>query len=268
MRRGQALLAVLMLLSLAATLGMVAGMSGRDAVMAVHNRADARRASAMARGCAAELLSALVESYNEAPDEVWPILGDGAVTLGQPIFDCDIQIASANRRLDIDLVDRETLTRGIAALIPQTEAARYATLILAEHARLGRVGTLDELLHGVEPSLAARLTNILSVRTGPVDLMHADTNVLAALPGIGPEGARAILDRRSEGRLPQDVREVLWSAADASQYPALARLAVLTPLAWELRATAREGARKIAAIEEWHIVRAEGTLAVAARVVW
>lgn len=266
-RRGQALLAVLMVLSLAATLGMAAGASGRDAVLAIQNRAAARRAAALARGCAAERLSALVERYDESPDAQWPILGDEVMPQGQWMFDCDIQLSSVNSRLDIDLADHETLMHAIAALVPQSEADRCATIILAEHARLARLGTLDELLRGVEPSLAARLRSILSIRTGPVDLMHADTNVLAALPGIGPAGASAIIDRRAGGWVPQDVREAMGSGADIREYPALARLAVVTPVAWALRATARTGGRQVAATEEWRVTRAEGRLMVASRVV-
>lgn len=266
-RRGQTLLAVLMVLSLAATLAMAAGVNGRDAVLAIRNRVAAQEAAAVARGCAAERMSALAERYDEAPETAWPSLGDGGLPAGPWRFACAARLVSANRRLDLALVDRATVVRAVAEVAAPTAAEHYTALILAAQARLGRSGTLEEHLQGLEPDEVARLSTVLSVGTGPVDLLHADERVLAALPGIGPSGARAIVERRAGGWVPQDLREVMVNAKEAGAYPALSRVAVLGPLAWELHVTARAGARQVAATEEWHLVRAAGTLAVAGRVV-
>lgn len=139
-----------------------------------------------------------------------------------------VAVADLNARLDLNHAEPATLQNFLAQFAPDREAARVAAAIEdwrdedglprpdgAEAAEYERAGSpfvptnapFDRLetvrrVRGMTDSLAGLIAPYVTVDgDGRVNLNTAPHAVLAALPGIGPAGARELLARRGRGEL-------------------------------------------------------------------
>lgn len=205
-RRGVALLAVLWLLAvLSAGTGAVLAWARLGAATS-RNRILLTRADWAREACGEILLARYA-----ARGAVLPV---GSVDLGRGSW-CRALVEDAAARLDLNrtppdvlrsLLANDTLADALLDWrdlddIPRplgAEADWYRT----QSRRLPRNGPLADveelsLVRGFDRPLVNRLAPLLTVRgSGRVDLNAAPAEVLAALPGMGPEAVATILSRR------------------------------------------------------------------------
>lgn len=176
------------------------------------------------------------------------LAGLNDVPLGSARF--SVVVTNLNGLLDLNYADAETLVgffsqftsssaaRSLAAVLQDwrdpddlirpagAEGATYARARSPFVPRNGPLNRLDEFsrLLGVTDSLASAVAPYVTVHgDGNVDLNAAPEPVLAALPGIGPSGARMIVSGRRGGRKFSSTAEVqsLLGGAAARSLPRL-----------------------------------------------
>ena len=252
-RRGVALMLVLWLVVVLGTviLGVAASVRGEATVVSnLRARSAARYAAEsgviVARARLAALLAATPGTVERARafqqlDRRFDDLAD--VPMGPSSF--GVAVADLNGRLDLNHAEPTTLRNFLQQFAHEGEAAVAAAAIAdwrdedeqaspngaeaVDYARRGSrfepsnapLERLEELrrVFGVSDSLAYRIAPFVTVDgDGRVNINSAPREVLAALPGVGPEGARALLQRRAAGEIftSSGVIEALtrrWSAA-------------------------------------------------------
>ncbi len=299
-RRGVALLVVLWVLLVAATLAIPGAMGGRLGVDASRNRAAAIIAAFEARGCASRVLAAIdaevrAAASDAAKERVWNAL-DRSLTESAAAHGCAVALRSGGARLDVNRADEAALRRFFGAFVNADAASRLAAAATdwrdadddtrpggaeAEWYRAaGRplpsnrpFRAVDEirLVRGFEA--AEVLVGSLSIEEGPIDILHAPLEVLASLPGLGPEGAAELIARRDAGWRPVEVQELFALAASAPDgasvdFLALAQAVQLGATTWVITATARDPLGRIERTEEVTIARGEHALVPVRRRVW
>jgi general secretion pathway protein K len=155
------------------------------------------------------------------------------VALGNAHF--AVTVVNLNARLDLNQAEPATLIRLLSNFVEPSEARAVTDALQdwadaddlvrpfgAERAAYDRAGSpfvprnaplrrLDEFrwVRGVTDSLAAAVAPYVTVDGDRrIDVNAAPETVLAALPGIGPAGARAIVSRRRQGGFFASVSEV------------------------------------------------------------
>lgn len=139
-----------------------------------------------------------------------------------------VAVADLNARLDLNHAEPATLRNFLLQFVGEREASALAVAIedwrdpdsgarpggaeAPEYARAGSLfepsnapfERLEELRRvlGMTDSLAYRIAPFVTVDgDGRVNINSAERTVLASLPGIGPEGARNLLERRASGEI-------------------------------------------------------------------
>ena len=204
-RRGSALLLVLWLLVLLA--GVVAlGLGGaRTGTGAARNRLALLRAG-WAREACLEILRARARGLPE--DSLLPrMLRVDSVDLGQGIW-CEATVEDPGERLQLN----RAAERALAVLFGDSAVAGAVVA--------GRPWPAVEAL----PAPLARWAAWLTVRgVGLVNLNAAPREVLATLPGVGPDGAAALAASRAPGRPLRSIDEAIAALPEASRVRVLAR---------------------------------------------
>lgn len=244
-RRGVALMLVLWLVVVlgAVAIGVAASVRGEATVVANLRARSAARYAAESGVVAARarLVTLLIATPNaieraRAFQHLDRRFGDLAeATVGTSRF--GVAVVDLNGRLDLNHAEPATLQNFLLQFATEREASAVGAAIEdwrdedglvrpggAEAGEYARAGSpfepanapferLEELrrVRGISDSLAFRIAPFVTVDgDGRVNINTAPGEVLAALPGVGPEGARALLARRASG-------EVFTSAAVIEQ---------------------------------------------------
>ncbi len=252
-RRGSALLLVLWLLVLLA--GVVAlGLGGaRTGGGAARNRLALLRAG-WAREACLEILRGHARGLPD--DSLLPrALRIDSVDLGQGIW-CEATVEDPGERLQLNRASE----RALALLFGDSTAA---SAVVA-----GRPWPAVEAL----PTPLAPWFAWLTVRGGGlVNLNTAPREVLASLPGVGPDGAAALAAVRASGRALRSIDEAIAALPEASRIRVLARYdhfaaaVAFRPLELVLTATGHAGAGGLGAAVTATLVPAGARLAVIRR---
>lgn len=185
-QRGFALLAALWL-TVALAIVAAAGLSvGRIGLTTTQNRQALLRA-----GWAAEACLAILEAQYTEHSSVRRL---DTTDLGQGTW-CTARLDEPAARLNVNLASREQLS----ALLGGEELAD-TIIARREQARSPDPAALADL-PGFDSATVARLIPITTtVGDGRLDLNTAPRELLALLPGLGPEAIERILARRAAGR--------------------------------------------------------------------
>jgi len=164
--------------------------------------------------------------------------------------------ANLSARLDLNLAEPAALTGLFSQFVPSAAAGALTDALLdwrdadeltrplgAEADAYGRAGSMfvprngplmhpDELrrVRGVTDSLAVALAPYVTVDGDTlVDINAAPETVLAALPSVGPAGARVIVSRRRQGEIFASASEVLslLGQLDGATAPPITRVTVV-----------------------------------------
>lgn len=187
-RRGAALLLVLWLLVLLTGLVAVSLGGVRTGTAAGRNRQDLLRAAWAREGCLEILLGRA--AGKSAPEWQPETLTLDSVDLGEGIW-CRVEVSDPGEGIHLNLAGHAALTAilGDSALMDTLIRRRPWPAVEA-------LFQLGQLAGRPVPAWI----NLLTVRgTGRVNLSRAPIEVLAALPGLGEDGARALVARRGLG---------------------------------------------------------------------
>lgn len=235
-RRGVALMLVLWLVVVLGTMAVGVAASVRGEVTLVGNlraRSAARYAAESGVVVAQSRLEALLRATPNPVDRARGFqdferrhadLRETAV--GSSRF--GVAVADLNARLDLNHAEPETLRNFLLQFVGDRAATVLASAIedwrdpdsgtrpggaeAPEYARAGSIfepsnGPFERLeevrrVLGMSDSLAYRIAPFVTVDgDGRVNINSAEQTVLASLPGIGPEGARSLLQRRASGEV-------------------------------------------------------------------
>ncbi|HYD54782.1 MAG TPA: hypothetical protein VEA99_19265 [Gemmatimonadaceae bacterium] len=289
LRRGFALLAVLLVMVTASLLGLAAALTGRIAFDAAGNRVTAERAAWRARGCAERAVAAADAALEaartlDAAEIVWRTL-DAHVARSPlfPVASCAVALEAAGSRLDVNAATDEQLRRLFDALGHRGDAEAMADAIVdwRDEDELPRPMGAErdaydgrrQLLPRNAPFADARelrqvrglalldLAGVLDVEPGRISVHNAPAPVLGAVPGFTEETVRLILQLRDDERTIREIPALagMLSTASANElmarYQDVARMATVDPDGWIVRATAGGGYREARAVLEWRIVR-------------
>lgn len=221
-RRGSALLLVLWLLVLLSGLVSVSLGGARTGSAAGRNRLILLRA-AWAREACLEILLGRAASHRI--DWTPEALALDSVDLGDGAW-CQARVSDPAERVNLNLATRQMLI----ALV-QDSALADTIIALRPWPAVEAVGQLARFRHGSLPSWSA-LTTVRG--TGKVNLNRAPGAVLGTLPGMGDEGARAIVATRVLRKLRSLEEAVRWlppssQTIGSGRFQALASLTVLEP---------------------------------------
>lgn len=235
-RRGVALMLVLWLVVVLGTvaIGVAASVRGEATVVAnLRARSAARYAAESGVAVARERLLSLLVATPDATerarafqnlDRRFDDLTEAAI--GPARF--GVAVADLNSRLDLNHAEPATLRNFLLQFSAEREASAVAAAIEdwrdedglvrpggAEAGEYERAGSpfepsdaplerLEELrrVRGISDSLAHRIAPFVTVDgDGRININTAPREVLAALPGVGPGGARSLLARRAAGEI-------------------------------------------------------------------
>lgn len=229
--RGFALVLVLWALLLLTTIGISFGYAARVETVTGNTLSDAVRAQAVAAGGVRRAIIGLL-----AKDEVlrWPV--DGQVrAIPWPNALLRVSVRAESAKIDLNQAPPELLARLFENLLPESDAERLVTVLLArreqaaarpEHETEGHASRSPRLARGARPARGvrpagltqqafasidelvelpgfdlesvARLRPYLTVYSGrpKVDAVSADLEVLAALPGVTRETVLRFVEER------------------------------------------------------------------------
>lgn len=233
-RRGVALMLVLWLIVVLATIAVgVAALVRGEANVTVNVRARAAARYAAESGIVAATwrLRTLLHAARTPRDQALVfrrldrVLGDvGEEQLGATQF--QVAVADLDARIDLNNADAPMLIAFLEQFVDERQASELADALMdwrdtdelvraggAEREQYARAGSpfvpsnrplqrLDELtrIKGFSDSLAERLAPYVTIRgAGRVDINTAPPQVLRALPGVGREGARLLVEARDHG---------------------------------------------------------------------
>ena len=210
-RRGMALIFVLwMLILLGLAIGELVARARDEAsiVATLRSRAVARYAAESGVLVTTAALQALLDSASEPEDLAaaarrLDTLGRQPAVLAGHSAQFAVAVANLNARLDLARSDTTALRSLFAQFVPAGRAAQITAALhddpVTRFSELARApGSGDALALAVAPFVTVSSDGLIDVNAAP-------EAVLAALPGIGPARARAIVVRRDGG-------EVLTSA--------------------------------------------------------
>jgi len=302
-RRGFVLLAVLTVLTGCLAIGTLAVAATRLSLRETQNRNAFHRAMWFAEECAERARAALYESSSEMPSPVseWSRF-DEIVRQSRDVIlakSCAVTLAATGDRLDITRIDErllrsvlQTLGRPPTAVDSLADAlldwqdldtiarqfgaeARWYVSQLRPPPRNGPLADIKELrlVRGFER--AADFDSLVGVESGRLSLTHTPWAVLAAVPGIGPEVANAIVQRRHRGAMTRTINELFGEVSAASrvaylnnQEELVARITV-EPDGWVLTSRASAAGSRVAAVLELKLARAgSSSVVVRRRATW
>lgn len=304
-RKGFALLAVLWVFTGVAVLGLGAALAARAAVGTATNRADMVRAFWHAEDClartrvlAAEVLTdRAVDGSGHKVD--WARLDRyvrSSWLAAQP--DCDVILRPTGVTLDVNAADAEALHalfRALGVLPGRADSLTDAMLdwrdaddiprpLGAErewyesHGRhLPRNGPFADSrefrrVRGLES--IPDLEGVLDVEPGRISLVHAPPEVLAALPGFGPEAVQRVLDLRRIGRSTIDLPAVASGLSPSARrllldrFPDAVERSTPEPEGWIVEARGYAGVPPVTVVVEVKLVRAGPRAAIVRRRIW
>jgi type II secretory pathway component PulK len=279
-RRGFAMITILWVLALAAAMAGVAALTGRNAVNATRNRAQAARAYWLATGCATRVRALIDDILSESASfeeaaQVWRVLGHRVAETLPAGSECTITLEAAGSRLDVNEATDEMLDSLLRALGYDTETSATMTDALIdwrdsddvirplgaerawydatrrERPRDASLADINEIsfVRGFE---TAHFDSVMSVDRGRISLATAPVTVLLSVPGFTRETAETIVALQRDGRPISDLLSLLGMVSEASRsamlarYPDISRLTTPDPDAWIV--TVR-GAHGLPAIE-------------------
>ena len=294
-RHGFVLLAVLWVLTGAASLGLLLMLTSRDAQGTAANRVGLTRARWRAEGCIERARAAVDDAVGESviSDSAWIHLD--ALANASSSLDCTLRISPVGMTLDVNAASAEQLHRlwvaaGVsvpcadsmtAAILDWRDADDDAREDGAEREwyereghvppRNGDIESLDEL--GAVRGMSARkdIVSLLGVEPGRILLSRAPPAVLAALPGMSSAVLSAISQRRAVGDSTLDAGRLAADlpAAAREQFiaslPELMSLATALPDAWVIAAESSDGHSAAKARVEVRVVRSGRRLAILRR---
>lgn len=303
-RPGFALATVLWLLVVAGGLVATAFENGRDAIQASRNRSAIIEARWNARSCATWAFAALNEAYvasnvEEVRDARWAHMDSVPIDVHQrDQLACDVDVISGEARLDVTALTRRSLEAfleasavfpstpdaadGLADWIDGDEEARPTGheddwYVSRSRPRPRNAAPEDarELLFVRGWEGAASLAPQLAVSGGfMLDISHASSEVLAAVPGFTPRLAAELVHRRDLGWRPRETRELL-AVASADEvtglrdaYSALEPVILLGPRSWIVSVATLPMEGSIVRREELRVVRTAERLVVTGRRTW
>ena len=206
-RRGMALIFVLwMLVLLGLAIGeLVARVRDEASMVAtLRSRAVARYAAESGVLVTTAALQTLLDSASEPEDLAanarhLDTLGRQPAGLAGQTAQFAVAVANLNARLDLARSDSTALRALFAQFVPAGRAAEITAALhddpVTRFAELARVP-------GADDALALAVAPYVTVSSdGLIDVNSAPEAVLAALPGIGPAKARAIVARRDGGEV-------------------------------------------------------------------
>lgn len=273
-RLGFALIGVLWVIVAVSTLVLAARLVARESVQAAMNRRELERTRWVAEGCVARARAAAVRAQSEAlhrqrDSVVWGRL-DVELLRSLLVRGCDLHVRAVGGRLDANGADGASLRRLFAAAglrrgqadsladalldwrdeddLPRTFGAETAAYRAAGEPlpRNGPLRSRKEMLRIRGFGSAPEIDSLLDVEPGSVALNHAPFAVLATLPGVSTEAARAILGDRVRGgyvpsleALQPRVSTEAW-AQIVNRYAELAQRTMITPERWIVSARAGE----------------------------
>lgn len=304
-RQGFALFAVLWVIMGIAVLGLGASLAARAAVGTATNRADIARAFWRAEDCLARTRVLIAEVLSARADDAsghkvdWNRLDHyvrSSWLAAQP--DCDVDLRPTGVTLDVNAADAEALRALFLALgvwpgradslvdavLDWRDADDVPRPLGAEREwyesngrhvpRNGPFADPRELyrVRGLESM--QDLEKVLGVEPGRVSLTHAPPEVLAALPGFGPEAVQQILELRRMRRVAIDLAAVAGGLSSGARrqltarYPDAAERSTPEPDGWIVEARGYAGAPPVVVVVEVKLVRAGQRAAIVRRRVW
>lgn len=297
-RRGFALMAVLWVLAISASVGLLLVRSARDAVGAARNRVSLTRATWVAEGCAERARAVIdITLHDEVRANVWRTL-DASLQQAQSA-DCAVSLTPDDVRLDINTISDETLralarevsvsSTGADSLVSAradwidadditrafgAERSWYRAAGLVEP-RNGPLASIDELKLVRGFAAVPQLDSVLAVAPARIWLERAPAAVLAALPGFTPEAVATMLTLRAvSSDTPVDVATLGAHLSPEARLVLVSRTQELSSLvtnepdAWVLTARATSGQPAIESIYEIRLVRSGKRAAIVRRRQW
>lgn len=302
-RAGFALVAVLWVLVLVATLLLAVRMFADGAVATARNRADGMRASWLAEGCAESAWAAADEVLRSTAastrEDAWVTLDRLADQFPVPEdLACSVIFTAVTSTLDANTISAPMLTDLFRAMGLQDLVVDSLVDALLDWRdpddtpRLNGAEANWYLSRGRPPPRNAPLANarellrirgfdaipgildLLGTEPGPVSVNHAPAAVLAALPGLDRHAAQQLIEMRKGGGIVSDLRS-LKDALSPDLVPAfhgayadLSRVATTLPLAWDVTTRAGIGQPALVAAVQIRLVQNGERLAVVWRRVW
>jgi len=232
----------------------------RNGVQASRNRITLLRAAWLADAC----MEILAARYSDLPRPDPATLGTGldSVALGPGVW-CRLRLHDPSEKLNLNRASPVALAAvvGDSALTSRILAARPVPAL----------GALRLDASGRAPDVT-RLERLLTTRgPGTVNLNRAEEAVLAGVPGLGPDGARALATWRAGGRTFASVDEVLAALPPPArlrvlaQYPAFVAATTLAPAQLVAVAEGHVGASRLSAVTVLTVIPAGPRLAVIRR---
>lgn len=290
-RRGFVLVAVLWIVVTIGGIAIAAVGQARATSALLENRTLLEEAKWKGIGCVNQA-RALLESHLRAGDSpsaeraVWQTLS--AVIgphLRTQIKGCQMEMEASGTRINVNGADTESLLRYfegaesgssrhdlIDALRDWIDSDTLPRPLGAERAWYRSQGAIPprnaplqdrrelRLVRGFS-SLDPAMLSGLDVDPELVTLTAADPIVLRALPGIGPDLARALHEHRMRGDPISDLRDLerIAGPVDAeafrAHYPTLAAVAAIDPAAWFIRARVQAGVPPVSRRVQARVVR-------------
>jgi type II secretory pathway component PulK len=289
-RRGFAMLTVLWVMTLGATLAAAAALVGRNAVNASRNRVHLERAFWVATGCMSTIRSAIDAQLEESatPEDAassWRELDRVVLSAAPSAAECTIELTAAGTRLDVNAASDEMVERLLQAIGSGGDAASMIAALgdwrdsddvarpdggerqwyeteqrapprngpLSDSRELARVRGFEDF---------PKFDSVLTTEPGRVFLRTAPASVLRAIPGITEETADQIVAQRLVGNATLDPLSLLGVLSQPSadtllaRYADVARLTTRDPDAWILSVRSLSGEPAVSARLEVRLVRA------------
>lgn len=294
-RRGFALSLVLWMIVGVAALGMGLVTTGRSSLRATTNRVLLARGAWVAEGCI-EVVRAVVDdtllSPAEAAEGAWRAL-DTIVVQSPLLAGCDLDVRPAGAVLDVNMasaVQLSLVVRSLGASVEQADSVADAILDWRDADDLARASGAEASWYRERALLSPRngpiaapleisrirgvssisgVDLLLGVEPGRILIGRASAEMLAALPGFGPEAvARGTMF--ATGRSLRDLLDFSAMLSPPARAELLAHFAelqqhvTLSPDAWIITARAAVGRPAVASFVEVRMVRA-GTRAAIVR---
>jgi type II secretory pathway component PulK len=290
-RGGYALLAVLWVCVGVAALGIAIAGASREAVARSRNRVALAQAEWLARGCLAETRVRVAEALarpaatmdGRTMVDAWIRLDSVLAPLPGADDGCRVTARPAGAALDVNTAPDSLLAAVLRAAGLSAARADSVTDALEDWRDADDVPRPAGAergwyaAHGMDPPPnrpfvdrreialvrgvgSAPWLALLDVEGGAISLHHAPAAILAALPGIGPDGAARLDALRRTQRLQHyqfiaDGLDPRASVAFMDALPQLVSLVTLEPPAWTVRVEAAAGTPAVRAAAEMRMVR-------------
>ncbi len=285
--------------------GAAATVDARDALNASRNRIGLERAGWIAWGCVALVQEEIDRALSRTSDPLersarWRMLRrEVDLRFARVPDSCEVALRADGDALDVNRAseealvayfeaaalgpDRHDLAQALLDWVDADDSTRAQGAERAHYHRLGRIaprnGPLADpaelrLIAGFE-SLPAAALGALATTGGRVSINTAPREVLATVPGFGPELVDRLRERALRGEPLHDLlaleRLVSPAAAERvrARFPEIVHAATVDPDAWFVTARARTGVPPVEVHMEARLIRSgSGGTAVSRRRTW